>query len=249
MTGHRPEARLVDELAAALREAGTPERAAHEKAYLKSDREHYGTSVPAIRRITLDLLRSHPELRGADARPAVVALVEEAWDRGPHELRMAAVEALCATADLLLESDIDLVERLLREARTWALVDGIAPAVAWNLLSRYPRLGTRIDAWAVDADLWLRRSALLTLLLPMRQGAEVFERWTRLAEPMLADREFFVRKALGWVLRERSKSRPDEVFDWLLPRAHRASGLTVREASKRLTPEHRAALLAAHAAV
>ncbi|MDQ3612610.1 MAG: DNA alkylation repair protein [Actinomycetota bacterium] len=62
---------------------------------------------------------------------------------------------------------------------------------------------------------------------------------------MLDEREFFVRKAIGWVLRETSKQRPDKVYSWLLPRAHRASGVTLREAVRYLSPEQRDALLAA----
>lgn len=238
--------RAVDGLAAALKDAGSPERAVHEQAYLKWDREHYGVSVPRMRQITLELLRTDATFAGADARAGVVAFVTEAWDRGPHELRLAAVEVLRARAHLLVKTDIDLVERLLRESHTWALVDGIAPVVAWDLLDRYPTLQARIDAWGVDPDFWLRRSALLTYLQPMRRGEPVFERFASLAEPLLGDIEFFVRKAIGWVLRERTKLRPDEVFEWLLPRAHSMSGLTLREAGKHLGAERRATLSAAH---
>ena len=67
----------------------------------------------------------------------------------------------------------------------------------------------------------------------------------RYADAMLDEREFFIRKAIGWVLRETSKRRPREVYDWLLPRARRASGVTMREATKYLSPEQRDALLAA----
>lgn len=239
---------VVDELAAALKAAGSPARAAHEKAYLKSDLEHLGTSVPLIRSLTLRLLASEPLFSGPDARPAVLDLVRQAWKRGPHELRMAAVEVLSARASLLTRTDIDLIERMLRESRTWALVDGIAPSVVWPLLVRYPTLASRIEAWAADPDFWLRRAALLTFLKPMRTGEDVFEQFTSVADPLLEEREFFVRKAIGWVLRERAKLRPDEVFAWLLPRAHRASTLTVREASKHLGEDRVAALLTAHSA-
>jgi 3-methyladenine DNA glycosylase AlkD len=68
------------------------------------------------------------------------------------------------------------------------------------------------------------------------------DRFGRYADAMLDEREFFIRKAIGWVLRETGKIRPDEVFAWLLPRAARASGVTIREAVKYLTPEHREAL-------
>ena len=59
---------------------------------------------------------------------------------------------------------------------------------------------------------------------------------------MLEERVFWIRKAIGWVLRDTSRRRPDLVFDWLLPRAHRASGVTLREAVKHLTPGQRASV-------
>ncbi len=62
---------------------------------------------------------------------------------------------------------------------------------------------------------------------------------------MLDEKEFFIRKAIGWVLRETSKHHPDEVYAWVLPRAGRASGVTLREVVKYLSPVQRSAILAA----
>jgi 3-methyladenine DNA glycosylase AlkD len=62
---------------------------------------------------------------------------------------------------------------------------------------------------------------------------------------MLDEREFFIRKAIGWVLRETSKKRPDLVYHWVLPRASRTSGVTRREAVKHLSDQQRAAIAAA----
>ena len=62
---------------------------------------------------------------------------------------------------------------------------------------------------------------------------------------MLEDREFFIRKAIGWVLRETARKRPGLVCAWLLPRAARASAVTIREAIKPLSGEQRTAVLAA----
>ena len=102
-----------------------------------------------------------------------------------------------------------------------------------------------LDRWATDADFWIRRSALLALLGPLRRGEGDFDRFSRYADAMLDEKEFFIRKAIGWVLRETAKTRPELVFDWLLPRAKRASGVTVREAVKPLPETQRAAILAA----
>lgn len=231
---------LAAQIDAGLRARGRPERAAGEKAYLKSSLEHYGTSMPAIRSTVREAITgaglTHHEL---------VALVQDLWSVGVHERRAAAVEALEARGDLLGADDMVLLERLLRESRTWALVDGLAASVAGPLVERHPELGGTLDRWAADSDFWIRRASLLALLLALRRGEGDFERFSRYADAMLEEKEFFVRKAIGWVLRDTGRRRPDLVARWLLPRAARASGVTVREAVKPLTAAQRDAVLAA----
>jgi 3-methyladenine DNA glycosylase AlkD len=96
-----------------------------------------------------------------------------------------------------------------------------------------------------DYDFWIRRSALLALLIPLRRGDGDFARFTRYADAMLDEKEFFIRKAIGWVLRDTALKRPTMVYDWLFPRAARASGVTLREAVKPMSPEQRVAVLSA----
>ena len=232
---------LVAEIDRGLRERGTPDRAIHEKAYLKSDLVHYGANVPGIRAVAKDVRRLHPALTHDELVEVALAL----WAEPVHERRMATVELLGLYADRLVPTDIDLLERLLRDSRTWALVDGIAPNIVGPLVVRHPELGDVLDRWSTDDDFWIRRSALLALLVPLRRGDGDFARFSRYADAMLDEKEFFVRKAIGWVLRETGKKRPDLVFEWVLPRASRMSGVTRREAVKPLTDEQRAAVLLA----
>lgn len=225
-------------LNAAILAEGSAERAVKEKAYLKSSLKHHGTPVPVTRKLVRSLLRSRRDLN----RERLVAIAEELWAIQVHEARAAAVMVLAARTELLLASDMRLLTRWLREARTWALVDEIAPRVAGPLLARYPELEATIDQWATDEDFWLRRAALLSYLEPLRRGEDVFERFAQLADRMLDEREFFVRKAIGWALRESGKRAPSEVHAWLRPRLARTSGVTLREAIKYLTPEQAAEL-------
>lgn len=224
-----------------LREAGSPERAVQEKRYVKSDLHHFGASIPAVRRAAVRLSRENPGLE----RAGLLGLVEALWGRGVHECRAAAVELLDLRAELLGARDLALLERLLRECRTWALLDSLAASVVGPLLERFPRSQARLDRWAKDPDFWMRRAALLAHLVPLREGRGDFERFGRYADAMLEEREFFVRKAIGWVLRDASRADPARVAAWLLPRAHRAAGLTVREAVKHLPARERARILAA----
>jgi 3-methyladenine DNA glycosylase AlkD len=232
---------LAEEIDSELRSGGTPERAEKEKAYLKSELQHYGTSVPATRAAVKAIARQHPDL----THDQLIALVDELWAGPVHERRMACVELLDLYGDRLGPGDTVVLERLLRESGTWALVDGLAASVLGRLVERSPEMGAVLDRWATDGDFWLRRSALLALLVPLRQGRGDFDRFGRYADAMLHEREFFIRKAIGWVLRDTGRKRPDLVYQWLLPRAPQASGVTVREAVKPLSAAQRAAILAA----
>jgi len=234
---------LAEQLEAELIPLGSAERAAREKRYLKSELRHLGVTVPALRKVVVAFLRARPELERTDALELARAL----WKKPIHERRAAAVEVLSFYKKRLLPEDIALIEDLLRESRGWALVDNLSALVAGDLVERFPKqLAAALDRWAKDGDFWLRRAALLSLLLALRRGAGDFERFCRYAEGMLEEKEFFIRKAIGWVLRDTSKKTPERVVAWLLPRAARASGLTVREAAKHLPARDRQRLLAAH---
>ena len=157
-----------------------------------------------------------------------------------------AVLLLEAFEPLLRTADMKLLERLIRESKTWAFVDELAVAIVGPLVERSSALLRVLDRWAADEDFWLRRSAMLALLRPLRRGNGDFRRFARYAERMLEEHEFFIRKSIGWVLRETGKPQPDMVYAWLLPRAARASGVTVREAVKYLSSAQRAAVVVAH---
>jgi 3-methyladenine DNA glycosylase AlkD len=229
--------RAADELEARLRALGTRERAEHERRYLKSELEHHGATVWQIDREVKAFAKENRDLPHAE----LVALVEALWAKPVHERRMAAARLLEAYPELVAPSDLPLLERFIRESKTWAYVDGLAANVLGELLVRFPRTAPKLDRWARDSDFWIRRSALLAQIKPLKAGAP-FARFGRYADAMLDEKEFFIRKAIGWVLRETAKARPDEVFEWLAPRVGRASGVTRREAVKYLKPEQRATL-------
>jgi 3-methyladenine DNA glycosylase AlkD len=226
-------------ITAELRAAGQPGRAAAEKTYLKSDLDFFGVGVPAARAIVRAWCRAHPEL-GHDE---LTALAADLWGRPHYECRMAAQMLLILNPALLGPADVPQLEQILREARTWALVDGLTCDLMGPLVERHPELTRVLDRWAADPDFWIRRSALLSLLLPLRRGEGDFERFSRYADQMLADKEFFIRKAIGWVLRETARKRPALVAAWLEPRVTQLSGVSFREAIKPLPEPARATLL------
>ena len=225
-----------------FRRIGDPKRATGEKKYLKSDLTFRGVSKPKLRRVLSSVLATHGPLDRRHLR----AVVEALWVQPVFEQRSAAVDLLDRHLRLLKRADLRLVEKLIRQSQTWALVDWLAVPIAGYLVDRYPALGRTLDRWSTDQNFWVRRSAMLALLMPLRRGDGDFERFGRYADAMLEEREFFIRKAIGWVLRETSKKQPQLVNDWLAPRARRASGVTVREAVKYLAPAQRMKILKAY---
>jgi 3-methyladenine DNA glycosylase AlkD len=176
----------------------------------------------------------------------LLALVAALWERPVHERRMAAVVLLEVHPRLLSPADLPFIERLLRESRTWALVDGLAGDVVGLILAASPDEVTPVmDRWSTDPDFWIRRSSLLAELAPLKAGADMAP-FLRRADAMLEEREFFIRKAIGWVLRDASRRRPAEVVAWISPRTHRASGVTMREVVRHLSAADADRLMTAH---
>jgi alkylated DNA nucleotide flippase Atl1/3-methyladenine DNA glycosylase AlkD len=220
---------FVRQIETLLRPLGTPERAAGAKSYLKSDLDFLGVTTPDLRKAALAWLHDHPDLDRAD----LLDLVRSLWDEPVHELRAFGLELLTARRKDLRGEDLDLLEDLLRRSRSWAYVDTLAVQLAGPLVAD-PKQVRRLDRWVQDPDFWLRRSAVLALLLPLRRGEGDWARFVRYADLLLEEKEFFIRKALGWVLREVAKKRPELVRQFLREREGRVSGVTRREAEKYL---------------
>ena len=230
------------EIEAALIATSNPERARNEKRYLKSDLRFIGVAKPLIRRALRPVLRS-----GAISdRDSLLGFAGECWATGVHELRVPAILALQEKTDLLEIRDMAFIEDLIRQSKTWAYVDPLSIYLTGSLVGRFPELTSTLDRWSMDDDFWVRRSAMLALLLPLRQGQGDFDRFGRYADGMLEEKEFFIRKAIGWVLREVSKKRPELVFEWIAPRTDRASGVTMREAVKYLPSARQEALMSGY---
>jgi len=222
-----PEA---ERILARLRAEADPRRAVGEKKYLKSDLVHLGVRVGLIRKAAKDSLKAVPDLGPAGLR----ALSLELWTLGIHEARVAAVELLNAGSRHLAPGDAAFLEKLLRESKTWALVDALSTGALADLHENHASFGVVLDCWSSDPDFWLRRASLLALLPSLRRGEGDFGRFSAYADRMLEEKEFFIRKAIGWILRDTSRKRPELVASWLGGRLERSSGVTRREAVKYL---------------
>lgn len=229
----------IADIEARLGELADPARAVQEKRYLKSDLRHLGVPVPSLRKVAVSAARGL-------TREQILALAADLWREPVHERRMLAIEVLIRGAGLLAEDDLAEAERLIRASHTWAYVDALAVKIVGDLVGRHPRLAATLDRWVADENLWIRRTSLLALLPGIRGGRADLDRLSAYGDAVIAEREFFIRKALGWVLRELSKTDPAWVTAWVEPRTGVVSGVTIREAVRHLPGPDRDALLAAY---
>jgi 3-methyladenine DNA glycosylase AlkD len=232
----RPD--YVAALHAQLAALGNPERAVQEKRYLKSELEFLGVGVPGVRKTAKAFVRTH-ELD----HDQLLELTRALWKTEVYELRAISVAILELQHQQLTAADLPTLIALVREAKTWALVDWLATKVI-GPLSDDAKARKHIDAWARDPDFWVRRTALLCHHDALLQGHGDFDHFARLAEPLLDDPEFFIRKAIGWVLRSTAKRTPLRTYAFVEKHARELSGLSFREATRALSPAQRKKLAA-----
>lgn len=186
--------------------------------------------MPEIRRAANDFARQHRHLSRGELRK----IVDELWSTDVYELRSAGIALLSRYAALLEERDLPWLIGLVRRSKTWAHVDWLATDVVGGVVGESRTALRRVPKWARDDNFWVRRTALLAQLRQLSHQRGDFELFARIAATMLDEREFFIRKAIGWVLREVSKKRPELTFAFLREHRDKVSGLTLSEGAKYL---------------
>lgn len=202
------------------------DRAAAMAAYMKSHFEFYGVPAPERR-------SAHKDAFG-DWKPTsdeLLATVNAAWARREREMQYVACDLLDRHQHLLREPDLASLRLLIVTKSWWDSVDGLAPRVGWIVL-REPAASELMDAWIDDDNLWLRRVALIHQLRfkAATDRERLFGYCTRRAD----EREFFIRKAIGWALREFAKTDADAVRAYVVAHEAELSGLSKREALKNI---------------
>lgn len=215
---------------AALADAADPAKAPAMQAYMKTEMPFYGVQAPARRLIARDLAR-----RFAPTSPdAYAQTVRALWSGPSREEKYLALDLAMRFRTFIDAEQMPLYEQLVREGAWWDLVDGVATRLVGGALARdRAALWPTIDAWIDDDDLWIRRTSILCQL--EHEAATDADRLLRYCLERAHERAFFIRKAIGWALREYARTDPDAVVDFLRTYEDRLSGLSFREASKHLS--------------
>ena len=230
-TGARVSA-FITELREALAEAGDPARAEQQRAYLKSEMAMYGVGVPVTRRLAQRIAAAHGDLwtEAASWEAALRRLWDEAAHREERNAALAVIRAKLSASHAGRMESLALYEHFLRTGQWWDLVDETSHAVGL-VVHEYPAAAARMRVWATDPDMWVRRSAILCQL--QHKADTDLDLLTTVIEANQEDPEFFIRKAIGWALRDYARTDGDWVRAFV--QAHpNLSPLSRREALKRL---------------
>jgi 3-methyladenine DNA glycosylase AlkD len=219
---------------ASVREALTavadPGRAPQMQAYMKSTVPYLGVTTPARERALRPLFAELALPTATAWRRAVLGLWRGARYREERyaAIALSGLRRCQAFQDL---AALPMYEELIVTGAWWDYVDEIASHRLGGLLRRFPReMRREMLAWSRCDDLWKRRSAILCQLTFKRDTD--LELLYAAIEPALSSKEFFLRKAIGWALRQYAWTDPREVRRYVRAHAVRLSGLSQREALK-----------------
>ena len=227
-----PHRALIDAALTALRDAAVPEDAAPMQRYMKSPLPFWGVKRPARRAALRPVFRAHPLCTAAAWRETVWTLFSKATHR----------EGWYAALDLLGHRPYDewldlgalsLCERLIVSGAWWDVVDEVAIRRIGPILQRQPDAVTPVlRAWSKDADRWRRRAAIVAQ--NKRREETDLALLSDVIEANLDDPDFFIRKGIGWALREKAYTHPDWVIAFVKGHRARLSNLSRREALRNL---------------
>jgi 3-methyladenine DNA glycosylase AlkD len=201
------------------------------KAYLLNQFEFFGLAAP-VRRQAVKEIGKVKWQNSVD----LLAVAELLWQKPQREYRYTAVDLLRKHSALLSVNDLPALQALLLRDPWWETVDGLSAVIAdvmHAVVQQQPNAAVAMDVWLKHPSHWVRRSAMLHQL-----GWRLDTDTTRLfgyATQLADEKEFFIRKAIGWALRDYARWNPEAVTDFVVQHCHTLSGLTVREAAKHLT--------------
>lgn len=217
---------------AALRAEADPARAAQEAAYHKTAREVLGLRVPRLTELAT-------EWRQGITVEDRIALADGLWNADIHEARIAAAKLLVQARIRPDEGAWRLIASWVAQFDGWAIADHVADAGARRLIADPSRLD-QVEWWVTSPHMWSRRAALVMTLPWARMNnlkpadTAVRERVLGWAAGYVADRDWFIQKAVAWWLRELSKHDADRVRAFLAGHGAEMKGFARREAAKYL---------------
>lgn len=209
-----------------LKQHSDATKAPQMQAYMKTDQLFYGVQSVLRKQIFRDAIRKYP----ISSRETWETLILELWNGTQREEMYQALEVAERYKIYHDESAWNLFEKLLRSATNWDTVDWLASNLIGKLVYKYRHFEKELWKWSKDDNFWVRRASLLSHLKHKEKTNIKLLSQTILK--LAHEKEFFIRKAIGWVLRQYSYTDPIWVSQFVERYENKLSGLSKREALK-----------------
>ncbi len=177
--------------------------AKEQKAYMRNQFEFYGIKTPIRREIQKPfLIKSY-----LPHKTDVEGIVKTLWNKPQREYQFFAQELVFKYKKEFAKNDIALLEYMVAHKSWWDTVDYIAVKLIGAYFILHPeQLDPYIEKWLASGNIWLQRCCLLYQL--KSKGKMDTIRLEHIIQRLLGSKEFFINKAIGWVLREYSRTNP-----------------------------------------
>jgi len=212
-----------DQVQEQLQPLANAEKAGAMAAYMRHRFAFLGIQTPLRRQ------RTRPLIRAFSGDP--LAAASKLWSLPQREYQYVAVDLLRQQRRQLTGSHLPALEQLVLSKSWWDSVDGLAVTIG-NIVWRERPLAARMDALIESPEMWLRRVALLHQLDWKADTDQ--ERLFAYCRQCAGEEDFFIRKAIGWALRQYARTNPEAVRRFLESHRQELSGLSLREAAKHL---------------
>lgn len=212
----------------ALAEHASPTAAIPMAAYMKGHFAFLGIKTPVRKAAIKDFIAAGRHVSDEE----LLAVAAGLWAEPEREYQYTACELLRRWSPRFEPDAIDDIEQLIITKSWWDTVDGLAGRTVGTLVAQHPQLVTLMDQWIDDDNMWLNRTALIHQLF--RKETTDVTRLFAYCERQAAHTDFFVRKAIGWALRQHAHTDPDAVRAFVAAHEGELSGLSKREALKHL---------------
>jgi len=223
-------------LRAELEKRADKTHAAFHKNYHKSTKDFYGLKNAALVEAFNTIFPKKEPLEKDEA----IAIALELWSSNWFEEQAAGLMLLERCAKELTPKDLPILKKITEECEGWAMLDYLSTRHLGTLAINYPdEVYPKVRKWTKSKHLWTRRASILIHIMPSRKKQLRAEFAIPTFEELLHEKEFFIRKAIGWTLREIGKHYPDLTFEFLREHKEEASGLTLREGGRNLSIEMR----------
>ncbi len=219
---------LIGDLRVRLESVAVAEDAEPMAAYMKHQAPFLGVKTPGRRQ------QSKPLLVRAKSWSAdeLLDVADALFEQPEREFHQVACDLLRRWSKTLGSDDLDRIRRIIQTKSWWDTVDALAVHVLGPVVRADRTLQVDIDDWIEDEDIWVARSAILHQLM-WKDDIDA-DRLFGYCDLRAEDTEFFIRKAMGWALRQHARTDPEAVALYVHENADRLSGLTKREALKHL---------------